>query len=147
MQLFVPGQRWISETEPELGLGLVVKTEFRRVQLEFPASGENRLYAADRAPLRRARFAVGDTVNGPGGLSFKVESLSETGGLITYAGQGQHLPEAQLVGTLRYDKPDQRLLAGHVDPWRTFDLRLESLQHVHRMAQSRLAAMWADAWS
>ena len=136
MPTFLPGQRWISETEPELGLGLVVKTEFRRVQVDYPASGETRLYASDRAPLRRARFAPGDKVNGPSHLAFTVESVEESGELIVYAGQGHRLPEAQLVGTLRYDKPEQRLLAGQVDPWRTFDLRLESLQHLHRVAQS-----------
>jgi ATP-dependent helicase HepA len=133
---FLRGQRWISETEPELGLGLVTHTEFRRVQLSFPASGETRLYASDRAPLCRARFAVGDTVHGPKGVSFKIETCTEVAGLLVYAGQGHQLPEADLVGTLRYDRPDQRLQAGHVDPWRTYDLRLESLQHLHRLAQS-----------
>lgn len=136
MQSFVIGQRWISETEPELGLGLVVKTEFRRVQLDFPASGETRLYAADRAPLRRARFATGDTVHGPAGLAFKIESVQEAQGLLTYLGHGHRLPESQLVGTLRYDKPEQRLLAGQVESIRTFDLRLESLQHLHHQARS-----------
>lgn len=133
---FAPGQRWISETEPELGLGLVARTEHRRVQVDFPASGETRLYASDRAPLRRARFGPGDTVHGPRGLSFKVETVHEAGGLLTYAGQGQRLAEADLVGTLRYDKPDQRLLAGHVDPLAAFDLRLDSLRHLHHQAQS-----------
>ncbi len=136
MATFVVGQRWISETEPELGLGLVVKTEFRRVQVDFPASGETRLYASDRAPLRRARFAPGDAVHGPGGLSLHVESVQEVQGLLTYSGQGHRLSEDQLVGTLRYDKPEQRLLAGQVESIRTFDLRLESLQHLHHQARS-----------
>lgn len=137
MSSFLPGQRWISETEPELGLGLVTHIEVRRVQVEFPATRENRIYAADRAPLRRARFAPGDMVHGPGGLSFAVESVSENGGLLTYAGPaGERLPEADLVGTLRYDKPEQRLLAGHVDPLSTFDLRLDSLRYLHHQALS-----------
>lgn len=137
MTTFFPGQRWISETEPELGLGLVTQLEPRRVHVSFPATGENRLYAADRAPLRRARFAPGDTIHGPGGVSFAVNSVQEAGGLLTYLGpKGQRLPEADLVGTLRYDKPDQRLLAGHVDPLATFDLRLDSMRHLHHHAQS-----------
>ena len=136
MPTFINGQRWISETEPELGLGLVKHVEFRRVQIEFPASGENRLYASDRAPLRRARFAPGDTVNGPDGLSFTVETVTEENGLLTYHHGKQRLREDQLVGTLRYDKPDQRLLGGQVESWRTFDLRLDSLRHLHRQSQS-----------
>ena len=37
--LFAPGQRWISTTEPELGLGTVLRVDGRTVQLAFPASG------------------------------------------------------------------------------------------------------------
>ncbi len=136
MPVFIPGQRWISETEPELGLGLVLRTEHRRVHVDFPASGESRLYAAERAPLRRARFAPGDTVHGPAGLAFQVETVSEEDGLLAYAGKGHRLIEQELVGTLRYDRPDQRLLAGQVDSWRTFDLRLEALHHLHQQARS-----------
>jgi ATP-dependent helicase HepA len=95
MQTFMTGQRWISETEPELGLGLVTGTEHRRVQVTFPASGETRLYASDRAPLRRARFAPGDTVQGPDGLSLLIESVEEQQGLLTYVGQGHRLAEAR----------------------------------------------------
>ena len=136
MPIFLPGQRWISETEPELGLGLVTRTEFRRVELSFPASGETRLYAAERAPLRRAQFAPGDTVNGPGGLALVIKSVTEEAGVLTYSDGKQRLREDQLVGTLRYDKPDQRLLGGQVDGWRAFDLRLESLRMLHRQSQS-----------
>ncbi len=35
MSKFIPGQRWISESEPELGLGTVVHTESGRVQVKF----------------------------------------------------------------------------------------------------------------
>jgi ATP-dependent helicase HepA len=48
---FLPGQRWISETEPELGLGTVISYEFNRVVMLFIASSERRTYAADNAPL------------------------------------------------------------------------------------------------
>ena len=33
MEEFINGQRWISETEPELGLGKVLKTDFRFVEM------------------------------------------------------------------------------------------------------------------
>ena len=35
---FIPGQRWISETEPELGLGIVLSVEANRVTLLFVAA-------------------------------------------------------------------------------------------------------------
>ena len=42
---FTLGQRWISDTESELGLGTVVAVDARTVTLLFPSTGENRLYA------------------------------------------------------------------------------------------------------
>ena len=48
---FVPGQRWVSNTESELGLGIVMDTANRRVTVSFPAVGERRTYAIDNAPL------------------------------------------------------------------------------------------------
>ena len=35
MSDFIPGQRWISNTESELGLGLVLDVEFNRVSMLF----------------------------------------------------------------------------------------------------------------
>jgi len=50
---FTLGQRWISDTESELGLGTVVAVDARMVTLLFPASGENRLYSRNDAPITR----------------------------------------------------------------------------------------------
>ncbi|VEB93227.1 ATP-dependent helicase HepA [Citrobacter koseri] len=47
---FTLGQRWISDTESELGLGTVVAMDARTVTLLFPATGENRLYARSDSP-------------------------------------------------------------------------------------------------
>ena len=52
---FAPGQRWVSNTESELGLGVVISASHRRVELRFPAAGENRVYAVDNAPLSRVQ--------------------------------------------------------------------------------------------
>ena len=43
------GQRWISDTETDPGLGTVVAAEGRMVTLLFPATGENRMYAKEEA--------------------------------------------------------------------------------------------------
>ncbi|WP_414709885.1 hypothetical protein, partial [Rheinheimera sp.] len=40
---FALGQRWISDTESDLGLGTIVALEGRHLTLLFPASGETRL--------------------------------------------------------------------------------------------------------
>ena len=51
---FIPGQRWYSSTEPELGLGTVLRLSGRQVQLVFTGSGMLRHYAIGTAPLLRA---------------------------------------------------------------------------------------------
>jgi len=58
--LFVPGQRWLSTAEPELGLGTVMRLIGRSVQIVFTGSGVVRQYAMDTAPLTRAEFRVGE---------------------------------------------------------------------------------------
>ena len=55
MHDYVPGQRWMSDTESELGLGLIQSVASRRVTLYFPASEQTRIYAMHSAPLTRVR--------------------------------------------------------------------------------------------
>lgn len=53
---FTLGQRWISDTESELGLGTVVAMDARTVTLLFSSTGENRLYARSDSPVTRVMF-------------------------------------------------------------------------------------------
>ena len=62
MPEFIPGQRWISETEPELGLGSIVDVSRRTVEIRFRAAGVTRRYAIASAPLKRAKFQAGDWI-------------------------------------------------------------------------------------
>ena len=64
MRTLVPGQRWISNAEPELGLGTVVRIEPRSVQVLFATAGVMRHYALHSAPLTRAEFRPGQRVAG-----------------------------------------------------------------------------------
>ena len=93
MPSFIAGQRWISETEPELGLGTVLRSWEGRVQILFPATDETRTYASDNAPLKRVRFRVGDTVQSQSDESFVVQRVIERAGLLIYVGEGGELPE------------------------------------------------------
>jgi hypothetical protein len=47
---FYQGQRWVSESEPELGLGSVLQINARTVTIEFKASDATRQYARNNAP-------------------------------------------------------------------------------------------------
>ena len=51
MSTFAIGQRWISEPEPELGLGTVMETGEGRVQVLYPATSEVRVYTEENAPF------------------------------------------------------------------------------------------------
>jgi len=136
MSTFIKGQRWMSESEPELGLGLVVKSEAARVQVVFPASGETRTYASDNAPLKRVRFRIGDTIKSQDGQALTIRQVNERDGLLTYVGDGRQLPEAQLSDTLSLHGPEDRLLAGRFDDASAFALRLRTLTLLHRLRKS-----------
>ena len=58
--MYTLGQRWISDAEPDLGLGTIVEIETRQIEVIFPASGQKRRYAQATAPLSRVEFAEGD---------------------------------------------------------------------------------------
>ena len=136
MQTYFSGQRWISETEPELGLGLVVDVTPRAVQVFYQAANEMRHYAISNAPLKRVQFAAGDQIESREGVRLTVESIVEENGLLTYvAADGTQLIETDLCDTSSFDKPETRLLGGHVDDNALFDLRLAALNARHRYGQ------------
>ena len=74
---FIPGQRVISDTEPELGLGTITAVEHRTLEVEFPASDENRTYTRQSPPLHRVRFNAGDTLQDRSGLTIHIEKDQE----------------------------------------------------------------------
>ncbi|HEY6544998.1 MAG TPA: RNA polymerase-associated protein RapA [Dokdonella sp.] len=135
---FVPGQRWISNAEPELGLGTVVRLEGRTVQVLFATAGVLRQYAMHAAPLTRAEFRVGQKVSGQK-RSFVIERVSTLDGMLAYHGGGITLPEAELDDTQPISRADERLLSARIDGPDRFDFRREALSR-------RAAAMRSPAW-
>lgn len=133
---FCPGQRWVSEAEPELGLGVILQVEGRRVTLNFPATGEVRTYMAASAPLNRARYAPGDTVTDGASVSFTVETVEEQNGLLIYHGDGQALHEGGLCESLVFNRPQDRILNGVVNDGPMYTLRRRTLNAMHRYAAS-----------
>lgn len=132
----VPGQRWVSDTEPELGLGIVLKVEYQRVEMLFPAANELRQYALKTAPLRRVEFKEGDRIQSHAGEEFVVNAVDEKNGLLIYQTDKRPVPEAELSDAISFSKPDDRLLGGQVDDFRTFELRMEALERRSEMRKS-----------
>ena len=136
MSSYVVGQRFVSEAEPELGLGCVEEIANRRVLVRFPASDTVRQYASGSAPIKRVAFRIGDEVEDNAGRKFRVENVEDAEGILVYRGSGQRLLETELAGTLRFSKPEERLLGGHWDASRTFDLRRRTLERQHQTRKS-----------
>ncbi|CDG19072.1 RNA polymerase-associated protein RapA [Xenorhabdus doucetiae] len=141
---FTLGQRWISDTESELGLGTVVALDARMVTLLFPASGENRLYARNDSPITRVMFNVDDTVTSHEGWKLKINDVQLDNGLLTYVGtrldteeENICLREVFLDSKLTFNKPQDRLFAGQIDRMDRFALRFRARKHLSE--QSRLA--------
>jgi ATP-dependent helicase HepA len=132
---FLAGQRWVSDSEPELGLGSVLRVGPRTVTVAFGATGETRDYALDHAPLRRAQFHGGETLTSLAGQRLVVATVTQRGGLTFYGGQGLELCETELSPTLRFSTPRQRMLAGQFDPPEAFRLRVAALGHQHQRRQ------------
>ena len=136
--MFVPGQRWISTAEPELGLGTVLRVEGRGVQVLFAKAGVLRPYAIDSAPLLRAEFRAGQRVAGKG-IAFLVERVEIKDELLIYRGEGRELHEGQLDDEQSVSQADDRLIGGRTDSVAQFELRLEGLK---RRAEARRSPMW-----
>ena len=139
---FALGQRWVSQTEAGLGLGLITDISGRRVTVTFPAADDERTYAMDNAPLARVRYRVGETLENRDGTPLTVVDLEENEGLITYqcqdsAGEHQQVMEVALSPFARFVHPEQRLFCGQFDRNGDFALRYETLQHQARLQASR----------
>ena len=126
---FAPGQRWLSNNEPELGLGMVIATTKVRISVLFPATGQTRQYAAVNAPLTRMVFTEGDEVIGHDGTQFVVEEVMDKDGALIYRGEGHELPETGLADSLNFTKPLDRLLNAQLDDKGLFNLRSKCLHH------------------
>ena len=139
---FSVGQRWLSNTESELGLGAVLSVDFRAVEILFPASGESRTYTKDNAPLTRLTFTEGDVVPSEEGWKLQIQEVEENNGVLIYHGLREDTKEtAKLAETfldhqIRLNQPEQRLFSMQTDVPKWFELRKEALEHQHAYMQS-----------
>lgn len=123
----VPGQRWTSDSEPELGLGIILRVEARRVEILFPAAAEQRLYSLTSSHLRRVAFREGDRIRLHDGTELTVQGVREQDGLLAYEAEGRTVPESGLADTISFSSPKERLFAGRTSDLRTYALRQEAL--------------------
>jgi len=145
--MFIAGQRWICDSELNLGLGTVLKSDLRTVTIVFLASGETRTYSQQTAPLRRAAFTIGDSIESHEGWQLKITQVTETDGLITYEGTDESgqictLQEVHLSNNIQLNRPYDRLFSGQVDHPKWFDLRTQCRNHHQQLANSDLTGLY-----
>ncbi len=117
----------MSETEPELGLGLVLACNQRELEIEFRQVDLRRRYVQKSAPLRRVRFAVGETIATRDGRRLTVEAVDERGALLVYTTAAGAIVESELADTAGEASLEERLRRGDVDPPRRLGLRIDAL--------------------
>ena len=147
MPEFVVGQRYISDAEPELGLGLVTEVEFRTLSLSFAATGETRRYALANSPLTRISFEAGDTLRLADGDEAEVLAVEARRGLLVYqvrlqaTGEVRVASEVDLSPLLSLSQPLKRLLAGRLESSGWFQLRRAALAALARIEGSHLLGL------
>ncbi|KKW79742.1 ATP-dependent helicase [Acinetobacter sp. Ag2] len=150
LQQFAIGQRWLSDTETELGLGVLIDVDERSISILFPKSDETRVYARNNAPLSRIVFNVNDEVQDQEGIKWIVESFDDRNGVIRYnvirtldngEQEKKALNETRIGAQIQLSKPLERLLASQIDYKEWYDLRIEAMQMQANMQTSPLRGL------
>lgn len=132
---FAVGQRYLSDTESELGLGVVIDLDDRCVHILFPQSEEMRVYAKMSAPLSRVVFKVGDSISDQQGHNYTVTGVDEVMGVLKYSvnnpdggAVSKGIMETRLAANITLAKPLERLLAGRIERSDWYELRQDILR-------------------
>ncbi len=143
---FAIGQRWISETENNLGLGMITALDFRSVTLHFPATDETRIYAVAQAPLTRIVLNKGEQLHHQTGWQGEVLDVQEMNGLLFYLvknAQGEEIivNEKELSPIISFSQAKDRLFSSQIDRSEHFALRYQTLLHQQAQFQSPLRGL------
>ena len=143
---FAIGQRWISETENSLGLGMITDLDFRSVTLHFPATDETRIYAVTQAPLTRIALNKGEQLHHQAGWQGEVLDIQEMNGLLFYLvknAQGKEIivNEKELSPIISFSQAKDRLFSSQIDRSEHFALRYQTLLHQQAQFQSPLRGL------
>ena len=143
---FAIGQRWISETENSLGLGMITALDFRSVTLHFPATDETRIYAVAQAPLTRIVLNKGEQLRHQAGWQGEVLDVQEMNGLLFYLvknAQGEEIivNEKELSPIISFSLAKDRLFSAQIDRSEHFALRYQTLLHQQAQFQSPLRGL------
>ncbi len=139
MNKFLMGQRYISDTEPELGLGIIKAVANKNLTVFYPATNQTRTYGQNNAPIRRVIFQLGDKLKN---LASEVMQVTEVVGsrdeIISYFGDEKCFKESELDSAIHFNRPEARLFNLSFDRSALFGLRYETLQQEQYREQNPL---------
>ncbi|WP_040977310.1 RNA polymerase-associated protein RapA [Necropsobacter massiliensis] len=147
MASFAVGQRWLSESENNLGLGIVTEADRRTVTLFFPAADERRIYALATAPLLRVQYQIGDTLTHAQGWQAEVLNVEARNQLWFYLVRRLDtveqcvVSEIELAHRIVFSKPQARLFSAQIDRSVHFAIRYQALCHQQAQYQSPLRGL------
>ena len=141
MLKFTLGQRWVSDNDAALGLGIVQSVDVRTVQMEFPAADETRTYVKNNSPLTRVKFDIGDSIKSIDGWCLSITKIEHVNGTVRYhgirdSGETITMHECELSDEITFNLPQDKLFAGQVDGNKWFELRAATLQHLAKQQTS-----------
>lgn len=135
MSEFLQGQRWVIDSEPELGLGIVIEVAVRTVVLYFEQADCERRYAVRQAPLTRITYGVDDQILLKDGSTATVVAVHQQEGLMIYdVGAENLVVETALAGQIRLNQPFIRLMMGQLEKPSWF--------HFRRQLSAAIANTW-----
>ncbi len=146
MMPFALGQRWLSESENNLGLGVVTAFDARTVSLHFPAADESRIYSIAQAPLTRIQFNKGETLTHKAGWQGKIidiQSLRNLNFYLVENPQGEQVvvQESDISPLVSFSSAKDRLFSAQLDRSHHFALRYRTLRHQQAQFQSPLRGL------
>lgn len=138
--MYFVGQRWFSEAEPELGIGLISDQEHKQVTVFFPAVGVTRTYSKSNPPIKRVHYKEGDTISVVTDQSEKsaiVTQVETQNNIFFYICGEEVFPETLLKPDVFFTNPQDKILAGNFDRNNLFELRYESFLHLRAYQQCK----------
>ena len=138
---FAIGQRWISETESDLGLGTIIQVEQRTVTVNFPSCDETRTYALANAPLARIIFKKDDEIQDHDQRHLIIRQVKVVDERYQYlveseSGTQDWIDETQINHHTKLNNATDRLFTGQIDAEKWFALRYRTLAFKDAIEQS-----------
>jgi len=138
---FTVGQRWISETESDLGLGTIIDVAQRTVTVNFSACDETRTYAQTNAPLARIIFKKEDEIQDQDQSRLIIRDFKIIDEKYHYyveneSGSQSWLDEIHINHHTKLNNATDRLFTGQIDAEKWFALRYRTLAFKDSLEQS-----------